>query len=453
MAIDDRVRRPTGAPLRQRPLVGRLWASACSPSSWASGMIGSGGTRAPWRRSSACCWCSARWPCASCAPRAGAPDRRSVEQTLLALYALGLRRRVALRGPVGPAGRPRSARRSSSNWPKLATVLARAVAGALGRGGLADPARRAGLRADGARARAWSWAASAARCCPGFGLAGALVFAFSFAYVASERDKKVDLAYFRTTRPGEVTRRIVRNLDQPIEVAVVLPGGNEVREEVDDYLDDLAKESGQLKVTHYDFDIDPIEGQGVRRLQQRRPGVRPRHRARSSSACREEIEGAKTALKTLDKEVQQRLHDGGQAAAHGGLHRWATASAPGRSRRDDTDKRAGITTLRDVLRRSDLRRPLRSAPPTASCRRSPRTSRVLVIIGPQKPFLPEELAALNRFIDGGGRAAHRARSREQRRHARGARAAGPRVSRREPLANEQAFARRTAPETATAPTW
>jgi len=94
----------------------------------------------------------------------------------------------------------------------------------------------------------------------GFGLAAALVFAFALTYVASERDKKVDLAYFRTTRPGEVTRRIVSHLDQPIELAVFFPAGNEVREEVDNYVQDLSKESGELKIVHYDFDIDPLKG-------------------------------------------------------------------------------------------------------------------------------------------------------------------------------------------------
>ena len=56
-----------------------------------------------------------------------------------------------------------------------------------------------------------------------------------------------------------MTRRIARNLDQPIEIAVFFPSANEVRDEVDDYLNDLAKESGQLKITHYDFDIDPLK--------------------------------------------------------------------------------------------------------------------------------------------------------------------------------------------------
>ena len=56
-----------------------------------------------------------------------------------------------------------------------------------------------------------------------------------------------------------MTRKIVRNLDQPIEVAAFFPAASEVRDQVDNYLEDLAKESSQLKITHYDFDIDPIK--------------------------------------------------------------------------------------------------------------------------------------------------------------------------------------------------
>ena len=66
----------------------------------------------------------------------------------------------------------------------------------------------------------------------GLGLACALVFAFTVYYVGDERDKKVDLSYFRTARPGEATRKIVRTLDQPIQVALFFPPANEVREEV-----------------------------------------------------------------------------------------------------------------------------------------------------------------------------------------------------------------------------
>jgi len=47
----------------------------------------------------------------------------------------------------------------------------------------------------------------------GIGVSLVVVFCISVAYVAAERDPKVDLAYFRTTRPGESTRKIVRALD------------------------------------------------------------------------------------------------------------------------------------------------------------------------------------------------------------------------------------------------
>ena len=33
----------------------------------------------------------------------------------------------------------------------------------------------------------------------------------------------------------------------------------------------------------------------------------------------------------------------------------------------------------------------------------PKDVSMVVIMGPQKPFLPEELASLNRYIDRGGR--------------------------------------------------
>src|SRR6185369_5361653 len=93
----------------------------------------------------------------------------------------------------------------------------------------------------------------------GLGLAFALVFAFTVAYVTSERDKKVDLAYFRTTRPGESTRKIVRALDQPVDAALFFAAGTEVRAEVENYFKDLGKESSQLKVKMFDHDIDPAK--------------------------------------------------------------------------------------------------------------------------------------------------------------------------------------------------
>lgn len=235
----------------------------------------------------------------------------------------------------------------------------------------------------------------------GFGLSFALVFAFSIAYVFSERDPKVDLAYFRTTRPGEVTRKIVRNLDKPIEVAVFFPAGNEVKEEVDDYLKDLGKESSQLKVVSYDFDINPVKAKeyGVSTngiLVFTRGG---RH---EQLGLQTNMEQARSALRTLDKEVQQRLmmvvkptRTAVITQGHGERN-WEFTGAT------DADKRSGIKAFRDLL--IDQSYDVRYVGATDGLGTAvPKDATVLMIIGPQKPFLPEESAAINKYIEGGGR--------------------------------------------------
>lgn len=332
--------------------------------------------------------------------RAGkaSPDRRKLEQTLLALYALGLGA-VVLYGMQSDLWASAFGTSLERNWPKLSTVLsvlwpvvwiAAAWPILLVELSHAEMARAPRLELNRIRSALLS----------GLGLAATLVAAFSFSYVASERDKKVDLAYFKTSRPGEVTRRIVRNLDQPIEAAVFFPAANEVRDEVDDYLNDLAKESSQFKVSHYDFDIDPIKAKEY--------GVTTngiivflRGAKKEQLGLPKEMEGAKAALKTLDKEVQQRLltvvrppRSAGFTLGHG-ERTWERGET-------DTDKRVGIAMLRDGL--IDQNYDVRSVNAADGLMTDvPKGITTLAIIGPRSPFQPEEYASINRFIDGGGR--------------------------------------------------
>jgi hypothetical protein len=363
-------------------------------------------------------------------------DRRKVEQTLLALYAVGLGAVVlyVVQSDLWASAFNQPLER---NWPKLSTALAALwpvvwIAAAW-------PILLVELsNAEMARAPKVELGRIRGAMLSGFGLAATLVAAFSFAYVASERDKKVDLAYFKTSRPGEVTRRIVRNLDQPIEVAVFFPAANEVRDEVDDYLGDLAKESGQLKISHYDFDIDPIKAKEY--------GVTTngilvflRGAKKEQLGLPKEMEGAKTALKTLDKEVQQRLltivrppRSAGFTLGHG-ERTWERGET-------DTDKRVGIALLRDGL--VDQNYDVRTVNPADGLMNEvPKGITVLAIIGPRSPFQPEEYASINRFIDGGGRVLI---ALDPENKVDMHEVLGPLnlTFKAEPLANEMAFARR-----------
>ncbi|HEV3030281.1 MAG TPA: ABC transporter, partial [Polyangia bacterium] len=185
------------------------------------------------------------------------PERALAERLLLRLYGLGLLA-VALYFVQSDLPTLRGGMPLEHSSPKLATVLA-AVWPAIWIAATWPIALIEMSYAQMAKAPRLEMGRLRDALFSGLGVAFAVVFVFTVVYVSSERDHKFDLAYFRTTRPGEVVRKIVRTLDQPMEIASFFPGGNEVREEVDEYLADLAKESGQLKVTHYDFDIDPIK--------------------------------------------------------------------------------------------------------------------------------------------------------------------------------------------------
>jgi len=330
--------------------------------------------------------------------QSAAPDRQQVERRLLALYGLGLFA-VALYFFQSDLPTLWKGKALELGWPRLATVLA-ALWPAIWAAAAWPIVLVEMAYAQVTRAPRIELGRIQDAMFSGFGLAAALVFAFALAYVASERDKKVDLAYFRTTRPGEVTRRIVSHLDQPIEIAVFFPAGNEVREEVDNYIQDLSKESGELKTVHYDFDIDPLKAKEYG-VSTNSVLVFSRGARHEQLGLPREIESARNALRTLDKEVQQRLmmivkppRIAAFTLGHGERN-WDKATS-------DTDKRSGIKTLRDIL--VDQTYDVRTLSAADGLMEDvPKDVSVVMIIGPQKPFLPEELASLNRYIDRGGR--------------------------------------------------
>ena len=157
--------------------------------------------------------------------------------------------------------------------------------------------------------------ASATRSGRASGLAGAVVFAFALVYVGAERDKKVDLSYFRTAKPGEATRKIVASLDQPIQVVALLPAGERSARRGGGLLrrpqEGVEAARGQ--------ELRPrrrsAEGQGARRHRQRHRRRRRAAAHREQMSIGLELEGARAQLRNLDRDVQTRLLKVAQAAA------------------------------------------------------------------------------------------------------------------------------------------
>ncbi len=324
-------------------------------------------------------------------------DRRAAERMLLALYALGLVS-VAIYLAQSDLSSTVLGKPLERDWPKLQTTLGAlwpvlwifsALPIIMGEFSYATVARSPRLEIARIRDAVWS----------GVGLAGAVVFAFAIAYVGSERDKKVDLSYFRTARPGEATRKIVATMDQPIQVSMFFPPANEVREEVAGYFDDLKKESKLLEVQSYDRDVDP---QKARELGVTGNGIvviaRGGHREQLSIGL--ELEAARAQLRNLDRDVQTRFLKVARPARNVYFvtgHGERTFDPLG-----ETDKRPTVRDMRELLTQLGYNvRQLGAAEGLAQD--VPSDANLVAIVGPTKPLLPEESAALVRYFDKGGR--------------------------------------------------
>src|SRR5215510_2799668 len=146
----------------------------------------------------------------------------------------------------------------------------------------------------------------------GLGLSGALVLSFCAVYVATERDAKWDLSYFRTTRPGQASRRIAQTLTEPVQVSLFFAPANEVRQEVSEYFQDLSRDNPRLVVHSYDQAVDPAKAREL--------GVSGNGAVVLSKGSRREtlflgtdFERARPQLRTLDQDVQKKLLAVGQA--------------------------------------------------------------------------------------------------------------------------------------------
>jgi gliding motility-associatede transport system auxiliary component len=324
-------------------------------------------------------------------------DRQKAERMLIALYAVGAFA-VALYLAQSDLSSSVLGKPLERDWPKLATTLAAlwpviwifsALPIIMGEFSYATVARSPRLEIARIRDAVWS----------GVGLAGAVVFAFALCYVGAERDKKVDLSYFRTAKPGESTRKIVQTMDQPIQVSLFFPPANEVREEVAGYFEDLSKESKLLEVKSYDRDVDPqkakelgVSGNGIVVV------ARGAHREQMSMGL--ELEGARAQLRNLDRDVQTRLLKVARPARIAYFvsgHSERTFDPVG-----DTDKRPTIRDLRELLTQQGYTvRQLGAVEGLAQ--EVPADAALVLIVGPQKPLMTEEAAALERYFEKGGR--------------------------------------------------
>ena len=233
----------------------------------------------------------------------------------------------------------------------------------------------------------------------GMVLSMSICIVFVVNFIASDFDKKVDLSYFKTTRPSESSLKMVKNLSAPVQALLFYPGANEVQELVQGYFQELKAASPRLTVTVKDHAMDLA---AAKKYSVSDNGYVVLIKGTQSEQIQvgTKLARAKRRLKKLDAEFQRafmKLNRGKKVA-------YFTVGHEERKRQQrDRVKASSVADMRRWLERLNyqikdlgLGEGLSTGVPTDAT--------VVLVVGPRKPFMPAEARSLIKYLTGGGRA-------------------------------------------------
>ena len=224
-------------------------------------------------------------------------------------------------------------------------------------------------------------------------------------YVTGARDLVLDASYFKTSTPGTAVEEIVKNMDEPLQVLLFFPIVDPVKDEVLSYFQALSNATDNLEVVEVDRLAQPqvaaeynVQTDGTIILIQ---GDRFGRLGLSS-----ELAVARSTLRVFDSETHTALLQltrpkmaAYMTAGHGELNNPDIDNALGGALGSEVQD--SLTAFRDLLgllnyevRALTLQRGLGN--------RVPDDAAMVLVIGPQRPFLDEEVLAIAEYLEGGG---------------------------------------------------
>ncbi|MEQ1567642.1 MAG: Gldg family protein [Myxococcota bacterium] len=232
------------------------------------------------------------------------------------------------------------------------------------------------------------------------GVTAALAIALMFPlnYLAKQHDEEVDVAYFRTTRPGESTLAIVRTLTEPMEAVLFFPAGNDVSNQLRPYFDQLADASGgKLTVKVVDQAFDPKLAEELK-IRENGQIVLKQGDSNEKFKIDPDMDRAKKDLRKLDSLVQKNL----LKATRGSRTVYFVQGHGEANWRDNENALRKVQLFKkEVLEGQNFKvKTLGVADGLANS--VPDDADVVIVAAPTSPLFPEESETLRRYFDGGG---------------------------------------------------
>jgi hypothetical protein len=236
----------------------------------------------------------------------------------------------------------------------------------------------------------------------GLTLALSAVFLLSINYVATARDVRKDVSYFRTSEPSASTRALVAKLDKPLKVILFFRPGSDVIGQVKPYFDALAAANKKLRYELADVALVPelaskhkvrdnghvllIAGEGE---QQKGEFFRVGNELTEARATLRKLDGAfqQTFTKLVRPERVLYLTVG-----HG--ERNAKSS--------ELSSADGTAVMEEIFKRLNLKSQTMGLASGLGSQ-VPEAAGAVLIVGPSEKFMPEEVATLLAYVRKGGK--------------------------------------------------
>lgn len=264
----------------------------------------------------------------------------------------------------------------------------------------------------------------------GHGVVAAIGIALVFPvnYIATKKNERWDLAYFKTAQPGTATLAIVSTLEQPVHVRIFMPPSSDVAQELRSYFAQLegpnvtvelidqaaeprlakalsVRDNGVVTITQGEVDLDDVapeaeEGKADAKAEdaEATDTKAPKPITRTLKVATD-LEKAKRTLKKLDGEVQTILRELGHGervayftTGHGELGWDGGAEAP-------LDRQ--LTGLKSRFKQLGFK--VKTLGPTNGLtEKVPDDADLVLVLGPLSQFGQGEVDTLRNYVDNGG---------------------------------------------------
>ena len=236
----------------------------------------------------------------------------------------------------------------------------------------------------------------------GISLALSAVFLLSLNYIATARDVRKDVSYFRTTEPSDGTRGLISKLDKKMKVMLFFEPGSDVLAQVKPYFDGLKGLNKLLTYQVQDVALAPelatkhkVRDNGNVLLLQGEGDDQKGEQFRIGT----ELTEARNSLRKLDGMFQQSF----TKLARPERTLFLTVGHGERnSKASELPAEDKVTVMADILKRLNLKTQDLGLSQGLG-KEIPAAASAVVIIGPSEPFLPEEADTLLKYVRGGGK--------------------------------------------------